>query len=95
MCASGDRPNQNRNREAATRADPIVDLAGNSLADGVRNQKPGCQFRKLQVRQVKLRGNDRRQNRNREAVDEVDERRKKDECDDPPAQSAHDESSGW
>src|SRR5206468_1306787 len=60
-----------------------------SLADGVRDQKADRDPRELRVREPKLLTDHRPEPRDREPIDEVDERREENEADDPPAQAGH------
>ena len=60
--AGGDRPDENRNREATARSNAIVNLARNPLANRIGDQKPRGQSSELEIRQMKLRGNYRRKN---------------------------------
>jgi len=89
MRRSSDGPNKNRDTEATTSTYSIIKFAGESLARGVGDKKPGGDARKLQVAQTELRSDYGSQNGNCEAVYEVYQCGEKNEACDPPTQAAH------
>ena len=84
---AGQRPDHNRNGEAAAIADAVVEFR-ERLAKGVGDQKGVGDTGELQVRQLQLLGDHRRQHGDGQAVDEVDQGGEEDESGDPPSQTA-------
>ncbi len=82
-----ERPDRDRQHEAEPRADAVVDAARHALADGVREQEPRGDAAELRVAEAEVLRDDRREHRQRQAVDVVDQRGQEHEPDDPPAQA--------
>jgi hypothetical protein len=83
------RPDDDRQREPPARADPVVKLSRQPLAERVRHEKADGDPRELRIRQSELLADHRPENGDREPVDEVNERGEEDQTDDPPAQPPH------
>ena len=88
MRHSGDRPQDNRTYKSAFGANAIVKLSRKTLADRVGQKKPGDDAAKLSISEPKIVSDNRGQDGDRQPVDVVNQRGKKDQADDPPAQSS-------
>jgi hypothetical protein len=83
-----DRPHEDRQREAPLHPHMVVELPRQTLTGRIRDQKPGGDAAELSVGELQLTHDHGPENGHREPIDEIDERREKNEADDPPAQAA-------